>query len=106
LLKLSDSGEVLWCMFFRSFSDVSRTRPSTSRDGTELQFGQPGRPSGRGNQLPFGPVGQGPTEDDVIAIDTTGRGRTEPRRDAGTRRRMPLRCPTGDFVIQQIKTNR
>ena len=80
--------------FFRLFSDVSRTLPSKSRDGIELQFQQPGRPSGRDNQLPFGPVGREPTGDDVIAIDTTGRGRTAPVRDAGTRRRMPLRCPT------------
>ena len=77
-----------------SFSDVSRIRPSTNRDGIEFQFEQPGRPSGRDNQLPFGPVRRGPTRDDVIAIDTTGRGRTAPERDAGTRRRMQLRCPT------------
>ncbi len=92
-------------MLFRSFSDVSRTRPSKSRDGTELQFEQPGRPSGRGNQLPFGPVGRGPTGDDVIAIDTTGRGHTAPERDAGTRRRMPLRCPTVISLKEKKKTD-
>ena len=65
-----------------------------NRDGIELQFEQPGQPLGRGNQLPFGPVDRGPTGDDVIAIDTTGRVHTGPKRDAGTRRRKPLRCQT------------